>query len=39
VCAELPKVVKKNLKFVVATRAAIERAIEEYYAPTIRAAS
>jgi len=35
-CSELPKVVKKDLKVVISSRASIERAIEEYYAPTMR---
>jgi type IV pilus assembly protein PilB len=39
VCSELPKVVQKDVKFVVASRAAIERAIEEYYAPSTRSAA
>lgn len=39
VCSELPKVVKKDVKFVIASRAAIERAIEEYYTASTRGAA
>ena len=39
VCGELPKVVKRELRLVIASRATIERAIEEYYAPSTRAAA
>jgi hypothetical protein len=31
--SELPKLLRKDVKLVVASRAAIETAIEEYYAP------
>ena len=38
-CSELPKLVKKEVKLVIASRASIERAIEEYYAPATRGAA